>query len=180
MPSDTFIAIFGLFGSGKTTLARGIIESDGGGKNYENYFVTNGGKYTFLGNYHDCSKYGGADTVKGKTSDVLKEVYLQSKTPFFLTEGKRAASFGPRFLQTFFLSKRQAIIALDCDVDITLDRIAQRSGKIGENSNRKELPGFNRLLDKYVSIGVPVYRINANLNKEIVLKQALQIIGKYE
>lgn len=178
MPSDVFIAIFGLFGSGKTTLARGIIESDGGGQNIGNCFVTNGGAYTFFGPYREGSKYGGADRVNN-TSAELKEAFLQSTTPIFFSEGVRTASFGALFLQTFYLAKRQAIIALDCDIDATLKRIEQRNGRTGENSNRKRLPSFNRMLDKYVSIGTPVYRINANQDKETVLRQALEIIRRY-
>lgn len=179
MPSETYIAIAGLFGCGKTTLARGIIETDGGAVDYDNYCVTNGGLYTFFGKYPIGSKYGGADLIGNNTSAALKEAFLQSETPVFICEGVRALSFGPLFLQTFYLAKRQAIIALDCDIDVTLARIAERSGKTGENSNRKQLPTLNRLLEKFVSIGTPVYRINANQDKETVLKQALEIIRRY-
>lgn len=179
MPSETYIAIFGLFGSGKTTLARGIIGTDGGAVDHDNYCVTNGGLYTFFGTYKKDSKYGGADVVKDNTSAKLKEAFLRSETPIFISEGVRIQSFGPLFLQTFYLAKRQAIIALDCDPDVTLARIAERSGKTGENSNRKSLPTFNRLLGKFVSIGTPVFRINANQDKDAVLQQSLEIIRSF-
>jgi len=176
MPSEVFILIAGLFGSGKSTLARGIIRSDGGGKNFKNYLVTNGGKYTFFGRYLESSKYGGADGVSGRTSATLNSVFLQSSTPFFIAEGKRLFSFGALFLQTFYIAKRQAIISLDCDVETTLKRIEERSGRTGENSNRTYLKTYNSILEKYISIGTPVFRINANQTKEVVLKETLDII----
>ena len=179
MPSETYIAIFGLFGSGKTTLARGIIETDGGAVNHDNYCVTNGGLYTFFGTYTNGSRYGGADIVKERTSAALKEAFLRSATPFFISEGSRTQCFGPSFLQVFYLAKRQAIIALDCDPDIMLARIAERSGKTGENSNRKRIPMFNRLLGKFESIGTPVFRINANQGKDVVLQHSLGIIRSF-
>lgn len=178
MASELYIAIFGLFGVGKTTLARGIIASDGGLTQYDNYCVTNGGRYTFFGRYPEGSKYGGSDLVKGNTSAVLNEVFLKSTTPVFVSEGMRTASFGAAFLRTFYLAKRQAIIFLDCKYEVSLERIENRSGKTGDNSNRWRDKTFRNTLNKHASIGTPVYRIDANQSKETVLKQSLEVIRR--
>ena len=171
-----YCAIWGMYGAGKSTLARGIIQSDGGCENREHCAVTKGGKYTFAGNYVEGSKYGGADGLRD--TKELFETLKKCDTPVFISEGVRTQSFGTSFLEPFFYTPKQIIVYLEVPAELCCQRTFYRSGrKTFSNVGKEKI--WDNALKKFTSIGVPVYKIDARQNEESVLKQALEIIRRY-
>lgn len=178
---ELFLAIFGLFGSGKTTLARGLLQSDGGANNVIvnkeiKYCVSNGGKYTFAGVYPNGSKYGGGDMIYSR--DVLR-IMQEVKTPIFISEGVRVQSFGVTFLRAFFSVKKQGIVYLRGSAELCCKRIKERGGG-NAVSNYSKFTETEKLVKKYVDLGVDVLVVDINNSKEQILRQTLRFIDRLQ
>ena len=182
MSSKVYVAIFGLSGFGKSTLARGILDSDGGGVNFNNYCVSRGGKYTFAGRYRSDRLYNGADSISKDANKTVQKLFKSSTTPYFFSEGVRVQHFGQSFLSAFYQAQTSVIIALVADYAVSVQRIAKRSsGRITNgNTNLERMAGRQRLLTKFESIGTKVYRIDANRDQRYVFESAMRIIRGFD
>lgn len=169
------VSIFGAHGAGKSTLARGLIKLSGGCDFYNNCTVTKNKLFTFAGEYKENSKYGGLDSIK--KIDLLVDLVNRSSSPVFISEGVYGSSFGVKSLRFIFSAKRQIIIYLKIPEDLCIDRILKRSKKRKRNYDCGLLiKQLERCIEKYKSIYVPVYVVDATKSKEEVLSEVYSII----
>lgn len=179
--SELYLAIFGLFGSGKTTLARGLLQSDGGAINIRDnkdikYCVSSGKKYTFAGHYLENSKFGGGDTIYCRN---LYKILQKSPTPIFISEGCRVQSFGPQFLRAFFSTKTQGIVYLRGAPSLCCERVLKRGGG-SASSNYDKLTLVENLVKKFIDLGTNVLVLDINNSKDYILQQTLNFIDELQ
>ena len=171
------VSIFGAHGAGKSTLARGLIKLSGGCDLYNNCTVTKNKMFTFDGEYKGNSKYGGLDSIK--KIDLLVDLINRSSSPVFISEGVYGSTFGVKSLRYIFSAKRQIIIYLKIPEDLCIDRTIKRSKKRSRKRNYDcglLIKQLERCIEKYKSIYVPVYVVDATKSKEEVLSEVYSII----
>ena len=167
------VSIFGVHGAGKSSLVRGLIKLSGGCDLYNNCTVTKNKMFTFAGEYKENSKYGGLDSIRN--IDLLVDLVNMSSSPVFISEGVIGSTFGVKSLRFIFSAKRQIIIYLKIPEDLCLYRTFKRSKKRNYECGRL-IKQLERCIEKYKSIYVPVYVVDATKSKEEVLSEVYSII----
>ena len=176
MKDCLIVSIFGAHGAGKSTLARGLIKLSGGCDLYNNCTVTKNKMFTFAGEYKENSNYGGVDSIRNM--DLLVDLVNMSSTPVFISEGVIGSTFGVKSIKYIFSAKRQLIIYLKIPEDLCLYRTFKRSKKRKRNYECGRLiKQLERCIEKYKSIYVPVYVVDATKSKEEVLSEVYSIIS---
>lgn len=154
----TCIMITGTNASGKTTLAKSLIERFGGIKSANRTkTICNNGNVALVGKYSYDSNYGGVDSLNCTNSlaSIIQECFLQNDTVIF--EGSYLNSFGINLTNALFKAPRQLIVFLYAPVKILDERLGSRSGK---KINKEIIDKQNcalRSANKFASIGVPVW-----------------------
>lgn len=106
----TCVFIIGTNASGKSTVARKLIESFGGIESYKDGISSTRDGVAFAGRYD--VKYGGVDNLNGTTilRDIVKKA-LES-TDCIICEGMRLKCWGPNLTHAMFNADRQIVIFL--------------------------------------------------------------------
>lgn len=121
----TCVFIIGTNASGKSTVARKLIESFGGIESYSNGISSTKDGVAFAGRYD--VKYGGVDNLNGTTilRDIVKKA-LES-TDCIICEGMRLKCWGPNLTHAMFNADRQIVIFLYAPLEEIQKRLAERS-----------------------------------------------------
>lgn len=123
----TCILITGTNCSGKTTLAKTIIEKHGGTGCYENKVTyTKDGKVAFAGEYN--GKYGGVDGLN--SVKILESLAVEAfkKVDIFFAEGLKLHSFGLSLQKALFTAQHHIVVFLYAPVKELDERLKKRSG----------------------------------------------------
>lgn len=154
------VAILGTNCTGKTTLAKSLINAYGGARGYGNditFCASEHPSIVFAGKYTE-GKYGGVDGLS-RTRD-LPQIAASAlmNNDVFVCEGLKLHSFGMNVINTLFSAKNQLVVYLYAPLEIIDQRLKKRSlrgigiTKAIASDNRNTL----NAVKKYKSIGVPV------------------------
>lgn len=121
----TCVFIIGTNASGKSTVARKLIERFGGIDSYTDGISSTPAGVAFAGRYD--VKYGGVDNLNGTTilRDIVKKA-LKS-TDCIICEGMRLKCWGPNLTHAMFNADRQIVIFLYAPLEEIRKRLAERS-----------------------------------------------------
>lgn len=147
--------ILGTNGTGKTTLAKGIIEACGGIKLFEcDITYTKKNSVALIGKYE--GKFGGVDGLN-RTSDLWQLIQrAQDKAEIIIAEGVKLHTFGINVLKAASVIKDTQILFLYAPALVIDMRIKKRGGKgVTEAILRDQKHTFNAV-KKYASAGYKV------------------------
>lgn len=136
----TCVFIIGTNASGKSTVARKLIESFGGIESYSNGISSTRDGVAFAGRYD--VKYGGVDNLNGTTilRDIVKKA-LES-TDCIICEGMRLKCWGPNLTHAMFNADRQIVIFLYAPLE-EIQKKARRT--VERNVEQGYYPGTARI-----------------------------------
>ncbi len=175
MESKTCIFIIGTNGTGKTTLAKRIIESVGGGilSTTKEYTLLNNPKMAFVGSYDAAKKYGGVDGLN-KTR-VLRGIVekLHASRPVVFCEGFFLNTFGDNLQNAMWVADNRYVVFLYASPAVINNRLYERSGRaVNESILTNQKAAFASAL-RWKKVGVKVVPINTG---ECTIEQELQIV----
>lgn len=159
MSVKLIVLIVGCFGAGKTTLAKKLLNLDGGWINHESYAVSKGGLFTCAGTYFQNKVHGGADRLKN--TQGIPILIANASTPCFFIEGKRATCFGPSTLVPMFSVPNQLVIYLKANANVVYKRLyARGTCKTTPSAVERYVNSCEALAQKFSSIGVRVVQLD--------------------
>jgi thymidylate kinase len=183
---NRLIVVYGCHGAGKSSLAKGIMEMDGGliecESPYGFYTKSKGERFISVGHYH--SKCGGADSIKTvdlyfKSIEFLFETF---KEKTIICEGIFLSALIQKPLKNFLRYKYEkgveiTQIFLYCSLGTSYRRVVERNGKIPklkniQNKQSQVLKTFEKF-KKTKEFNCVIINTE-NKTKESVLKEACE------
>ena len=191
MITKTCILIAGANCSGKTSVARGLIDHFGGiGNVTPDSTFSADGRAVFAGRYANV-KHGGVDYLNSTKplQGIVRNGLLTAD--FAVCEGSYLDTFGMNLLNAIFEAKRQAYVALWCsraklyernrarlNVDSLAKRTSAEEAAIMQGIYRRQDRVF-KAAKKYASIGVPVLAFDTGASSvEEITEQILKWLGE--
>lgn len=189
----TVVLITGTNASGKSSLAKAVMERMGGVDRTEGDVTYTRGNVAFAGRYD--TRYGGVDSItneKGSSctsalAGVVEQALRKADTVF--CEGMYLNNFGLNLSNALFKGERALVVSLWAAPTVIYERVCARSnGKYGNgkrawetimNKQRQAMVAAR----KWQSIGVPVLQVNTGevgpeAIADAVLKKVDEICGR--
>ena len=159
MKVELIVLVVGCFGVGKTTLAKNLLNIDGGWENHDSYAVSKGGLFTCAGTYFQDKALGGVDRLKN--TRAIPQLIANASTPCFFVEGKRATCFGTSTLVPMFSVPNQLVIYLKAGASAIYKRLNMRGTcKTTRLKIERYIKDSEALAQKFSSIGVRVVQLD--------------------
>lgn len=158
----TCVFIIGTNCSGKSALARKLIERSGGIKEATKELTTCGnGVVGLAGKYAIDSNYGGVDSLNGtkQLEKILRAGFEFCEV--IICEGSYMDTFGMNLTNAMFVAQKHLVVFLYATQEELAKRLKERSG--GELTERitSKQQRVSRAAVKWNGIGVPVYCVDS-------------------
>lgn len=192
MVNNKIVVIFGGHGAGKSTLARQLLQADGGNFTensceFGKYTVSSNGNVVAVGKYSIAC--GGADSLS-KTAfyyDMLEHLLKKFDNKLIVFEGIFVSTLHKTPLNEFLKYKYEygvevILIFLYADYKTSYIRVLQRSGKEPKAKNIKhKIDAVNSNFNKYKELKMFPYTIinTINKNQTEVFNEAKNFIGQF-
>lgn len=173
----TCVLITGTNCTGKTTLARTLIEQFGGIERATRLVTyCNDGLTAFGGDYSGNSQTGcGID--KFNETKILQTVVKEGlrTREVVICEGVYLHTFGLNLTNAIFEAERQLVVLLYAPIDVIHKRLLARSGRgITNKAIGQKQHGCASSLQKWASIGVPVMYFDTS---KIAISQIAEMVA---
>ena len=153
----TCVFIIGTNSSGKTTLAKALIERFGGiRETTKELTFCNDNRVCFAGKYSNDSRYGGVDAFN--CTHVLPGIVKTGleKSEIVICEGSYLDTFGNNLTNAMFQAQRYLVIMLYAEGAVLHTRLIERSKKGCNPKILTKQRNVLRAANKWHGVGVPV------------------------
>lgn len=153
----TCVFITGTNSSGKTALAKALIEKFGGIKEAtKELTICQDSRICFAGKYSYESRYGGVDAFN--CTRVLPDIVKKGleKSEVIICEGSYLDTFGNNLINAIFQAQRYLVIMLYAEGTVLHNRLIERSKKGCNQGILTKQKNVLRAVKKWYEIGVPV------------------------
>ena len=171
------VMITGTNGVGKTTLAKKLIELNGGIKSFKDN-ITYCGRVSFAGKFTET--YGGVDFLRETKclANIAEHAFIESDV--FVCEGSYLHTFGINLTNLLFVGDLNLVVNLSTDVKTLVKRILNRTWKIDKKKLAYIVEKQSQTIisaKKFSSIGVPVKFFDTNkTTTEDIAKEIMDFI----
>lgn len=157
-----FILIYGTNRVGKSSLARYIIEKNGGGVYDEKNNITRIKNACVVGSYVSNTRTScGVDKIKNtKSLFYITKNAIEIGIPTIIAEGVKLHGVGHNVVSTAFLADRCVVIFLFCPIEKLVKRFEKKANFRAINSDQRSC--FNSFF-KWQKMGVKTYSFDTSI-----------------
>jgi len=157
----TIVLIIGAWCVGKSTAVRNILSKFGVKYANSEYTMTNN-NYCIIGNYELDKVVVGCDALHSTKliGQIVQRIPVD--TQVVILESIYLATTGINAINILFQEKfdKHLVCFLYADIDITKQRLMQRSGTTMTKNYQKKIRGLLNTLKRYKQIGLPIISID--------------------